>query len=118
MRRKTDSRRRLLQAAGLGAASLVLPGPAQAVPLPSSPSEELATVLDLSQCIGCGACAEACREVNGHKHPEPEKPFPAMFPERVKVEDWSEKRLAEDRLTPYNPPAPGRRSPSPVSALV
>lgn len=96
------SRRRFLQAAGIGAAGAVLPTTARTGAASPMRTEELATVLDLSQCIGCGACAEACREVNGHKHPEPEKPFPAMFPERVKAEDWSDKRGTDDRLTPYN----------------
>jgi len=54
--------------------------------------------------VGCEACVEACREVNGFKHPEPVKPFPRMYPGRVKVADWSEgdKREVRDRLTPYN----------------
>jgi formate dehydrogenase iron-sulfur subunit len=64
--------------------------------------EELATLLDISKCVGCGACVEACREVNGRKYPEPKKPFPKMYPDRVKAEDWSEKRNVSDRLTPYN----------------
>jgi formate dehydrogenase iron-sulfur subunit len=62
----------------------------------------LATLLDISKCIGCGACVEACTEANGHKYPSPEKPFPKMVPDRVKVEDWSEKQDTDDRLTPYN----------------
>jgi len=96
------SRRRFLQFAGAGSAALALPGTAGTAKASSEQTEELATVLDLSQCIGCGACVDACREVNGHKYPEPEKPFPDMFPKRVKVEDWSDKRLTADRLTPYN----------------
>lgn len=96
------SRRRFFQAAGVGAVAAVLPASARAAATSPGKAEELATVLDLSQCIGCGACVEACREVNGHKYPEPDKPFPAMFPERVKVEDWSDKRFTDDRLTPYN----------------
>lgn len=62
----------------------------------------LATLLDLSKCIGCGACVDACRTSNAHKFPEPKKPFPQMYPARVKVEDWSSKREVDDRLTPYN----------------
>lgn len=64
--------------------------------------EELATLLDLSKCIGCGACVEACREANAHKFPAPVKPFPKMYPSKVKVADWSERQDVDDRLTPYN----------------
>jgi Fe-S-cluster-containing dehydrogenase component len=63
---------------------------------------ELATLIDIRKCIGCEACVEACQEVNSPKFPEPEKPFPKMYPSRVKVSDWSEKRDVTDRLTPYN----------------
>jgi len=76
------------------------------IPLPSIAKgeyqKELATLIDIRKCIGCEACVEACREVNGFKFPEPKKPFPKMYPERVKVSDWSEKRDITDRLTPYN----------------
>jgi Fe-S-cluster-containing dehydrogenase component len=64
--------------------------------------EELATLIDIRKCIGCEACVEACNEVNKAKYPEPEKPFPKMYPSRVKVADWSERRDVTDRLTPYN----------------
>jgi Fe-S-cluster-containing dehydrogenase component len=64
--------------------------------------EELATLIDITKCIGCGACVDACREANQAKFPEPEKPFPKMYPSKVKVSDWSEKRDVSDRLTPYN----------------
>ena len=78
------------------------------VPLPASAKakneRELATLIDIRKCIGCEACVEACREVNGFKHPEPKKPFPKMVPSRVKVADWSdaEGRAVTERLTPYN----------------
>jgi formate dehydrogenase iron-sulfur subunit len=78
------------------------------VPLPASAkaknNKELATLIDIRKCIGCEACVEACREVNSFKYPEPQKPFPKMYPPRVKVADWSgeEKREVRDRLTPYN----------------
>lgn len=84
-------------------------GSAAAFTVPSAVSAnqggagQLATLLDLRKCIGCGACVEACRQANGHKFPEPKKPFPEMYPSRVKVEDWSDKREVRDRLTPYNP---------------
>jgi Fe-S-cluster-containing dehydrogenase component len=45
---------------------------------------------------------QACRETNAAKFPEPRKPFPKMYPSRVKVSDWSERREVMDRLTPYN----------------
>ncbi|MGE4291677.1 MAG: 4Fe-4S dicluster domain-containing protein [Desulfovibrio sp.] len=103
------SRRGFLKTLGLGSVSLaasaaVLPVRALAAQetVTSRPGQELATLHDLSKCVGCGACVEACRESNGFKYPEPEKPFPKMYPPRVKAEDWSEKRDVDDRLTPYN----------------
>ena len=93
-------------AAGLTAASAAATAsiPAKALAAPDTPEKkrQLATLFDLSQCVGCGACVEACHEANGHKYPEPAKPFPAMVPKRVKVEDWSERRDVIERLTPYN----------------
>lgn len=64
--------------------------------------EPLATLIDISKCIGCEECVYACREANENKYPNPEKPFPKMVPDRVPVEDWSERRDVTDRLTPYN----------------
>ncbi|BBO93361.1 4Fe-4S dicluster domain-containing protein [Desulfosarcina ovata] len=81
---------------------------ASQVPLPAAAQTkndgELATLIDIRKCVGCEACVEACREVNAAKYPEPEKPFPKMYPSRVKVADWSgeDKREVRDRLTPYN----------------
>jgi len=64
--------------------------------------EQLATLLDIRKCIGCEACVEACKEVNETKFPDPKKPFPKMYPDRVPVMDWSDKQDVTDRLTPYN----------------
>ena len=64
--------------------------------------EPLATLIDISKCIGCEECVYACQESNADKYPNPEKPFPEMYPKRVPVEDWSEKKDVTDRLTPYN----------------
>ena len=81
---------------------------ASQVPLPAAAKvkghKELATLIDIGKCVGCEACVEACREVNDFKYPEPQKPFPKMYPSRVKVADWSDEegRDVRDRLTPYN----------------
>ena len=96
------SRRGFLKALGLGSVSLVLPGVAESAQetVEAVPGVELATLHDLSKCVGCGACVDACRESNAGKYPEPVKPFPKMYPERVKVEDWSERRDVDDRADP------------------
>lgn len=98
------SRRGFLKALGVGGAGMLIPSAAVAqprVPLPSD--SELATLLDLSKCIGCGECVDACRLSNADKFPEPKKPMPKLVPaSRVKNEDWSDKRDVDDRLTPYN----------------
>lgn len=94
------SRRKFL--ATLGAASVGLLLPSKASASKGKEDEELVTLHDLSKCVGCGACVEACRASNAHKFPEPTKPFPAMYPSTVKAEDWSTKRQVTERLTPYN----------------
>ena len=88
----------LASAAGLAATSVS--GAAAAVK--ADESKQLATLLDIRKCIGCEACVEACTEVNSEKYPDPKKPFPKMYPNRVPVEDWSDKKDVNDRLTPYN----------------
>ncbi len=97
------SRRMFLKssmAAVAGAAATAVPG-TQALAA-NDDRGYLATLIDIRKCIGCEACVEACRETNAAKFPEPAKPFPKMYPSRVKVSDWSEKRDVNDRLTPYN----------------
>ncbi|WP_353120204.1 4Fe-4S dicluster domain-containing protein [Nitratidesulfovibrio sp.] len=61
-----------------------------------------ATLIDISACVGCGACVQVCHDRNAARYPEPKKPFPPMFPASVKAEDWSARRDTDDRLTPYN----------------
>jgi Fe-S-cluster-containing dehydrogenase component len=100
------NRRNFLKSLGVGAAGAAMAGAgagaAGATSTRGGDGAELATLLDLSLCVGCGACADACRESNAHKFPEPEKPFPDMVPDRAKPEDWSGKRDETGRLTPYN----------------
>lgn len=96
--KKMVSRRKFIQSMLVAGSSLMLPGTIQAY----EQGEEIATLLDLSKCVGCGACVDACKETNAHKFPRPKKPFPKMYPKRVKVSDWSDKQDVDDRLTPYN----------------
>lgn len=91
------SRRTFLKAGIASACTLAIPSVAQAQAHP-----QLATLLDIRKCVGCEACVEACREANAVKFPKPRKPFPKMYPSRVKPEDWSDKKEVRDRLTPYN----------------
>jgi Fe-S-cluster-containing dehydrogenase component len=87
---------------GAAAAAAVSAVPAARALAAADDRGYLATLIDIRKCIGCEACVEACREANASKFPEPVKPFPRMYPSRVKVSDWSEKRDVSDRLTPYN----------------
>jgi Fe-S-cluster-containing dehydrogenase component len=98
---KEISRRSFLKgglAAACTLAATSIPAGASAV----KNKQQLVTLLDIRKCIGCEACVEACSEVNADKYPEPKKPFPRMYPDRVPVMDWSDKRDVTDRLTPYN----------------
>ncbi len=99
-KRPTLSRRAFLKG-GLAAAGLVAgAGTANAALTPGD--DHLATLIDISRCIGCGECVAACREANRSEYPQPKKPFPKMYPPRAKVADWSDKQAVDDRLTPYN----------------
>ena len=92
--------KRSLGTAGAAVSAMALGGSAQAAPV--TQKEPLVTLLDISRCIGCEECVYACREANEAKYPQPEKPFPKMYPSRVPVADWSDKQDVTDRLTPYN----------------
>jgi Fe-S-cluster-containing dehydrogenase component len=88
----------LVTAAGMAASTI----PGSEVVAKSDETKQLATLLDISKCIGCGECVAACSEANADKYPDPQKPFPKMYPPRAKVSDWSDKKDVDDRLTPYN----------------
>jgi formate dehydrogenase iron-sulfur subunit len=98
------SRRAFLKGSFTAAGSVVVStGVARAASSVAGEKKEvLVTVIDISKCIGCEECVFACGESNEAKYPVPEKPFPKMFPKRVPVQDWSDKRDVTDRLTPYN----------------
>ncbi len=100
---KHISRRDFLKA-GLGSVGTLAAAtaPVAARAKTAKNTTELATLLDLSRCIGCEACVDACYQVNQAKYPNPQKPFPKMIPSRVPVADWSDKKEVTDRLTPYN----------------
>ena len=95
------SRRSFLRGSMAAAAAVVVSG-VPGIAKEKDDRAQLATLLDINKCIGCEACVEACAEVNGHKYPNPEKPFPKMFPPRTPVADWTDKKGVSDRLTPYN----------------
>jgi formate dehydrogenase iron-sulfur subunit len=87
-------------AAAAGVAAAGIPG-SEALAQPDE-TGQLATLLDISKCVGCGECVAACSEANADKYPDPQKPFPEMYPPRAKVSDWSDKQDVDERLTPYN----------------
>ncbi|MBT3311923.1 MAG: 4Fe-4S dicluster domain-containing protein [Desulfobacteraceae bacterium] len=97
---KEISRRTFLKGGIASACTLAISGTPAAAE--KKPDIQLLTLIDISKCIGCEACVDACREVNAEKFPDPKKPFPKMFPKRVPVADWSDKQNISDRLTPYN----------------
>lgn len=90
-----------LTAAGSVAATTSIASAAKSIT--KKETQPLATLIDISKCIGCEECVFACQESNADKYPRPEKPFPKMYPAAtVPVEDWSGKQDVTDRLTPYN----------------
>lgn len=60
------------------------------------------TLFDLSRCVGCGACVEACRERNAARYPRVAGPMPKLLPKGTPMEDWSQRQDETERLTPYN----------------
>lgn len=100
--RRAFLKRTLTTAAATAAAVTAAPVARAAEAAAPVGGDPLVTVLDISRCIGCEECVYACRESNASKFPNPEKPFPRMFPDRVAVEDWSGRQEETGRLTPYN----------------
>jgi formate dehydrogenase iron-sulfur subunit len=97
------SRRHFLKTAAFAAGTVVAgTGAAKAAEISDVDKEPLVTLIDISRCIGCEECVYACQDANAHKFADPQKPFPRMYPNRVPVEDWSDKKDVTDRLTPYN----------------
>jgi Fe-S-cluster-containing dehydrogenase component len=96
--------RRVFLKGGLATAATLAASTSSSAAAASQPEADkhLATLLDISKCIGCEACVDACSEVNSSKYPDPKKPFPKMYPSRAKVSDWTDKQDVTDRLTPYN----------------
>ncbi len=100
---QTDiSRRQFFKNGALAAATLAVSNVPQVLASQQETDRQLTTLIDISRCIGCEACVDACKESNEAKFPDPVKPFPKMVPARVKVEDWSNQKDVRDRLTPYN----------------
>jgi Fe-S-cluster-containing dehydrogenase component len=99
---KEISRRAFLKGGVAAACTLAATSVPSSGALASNDQQHLATILDIRKCIGCEGCVDACQESNAQKYPDPKKPFPEMYPKRVKVSDWSDKRDVTDRLTPYN----------------
>jgi Fe-S-cluster-containing dehydrogenase component len=99
------NRRSFLKAAG--AAAMVGTTGLLEIPKKAWAGEgKLATLIDLTKCDGCPdrerpACVSACKKIKAGRIPEPADPIPVPFPTR-KVEDWSKKKEASNRLTPYN----------------
>ncbi len=72
------SRRTFLKG-GMAAAILTASGSTARAAITDGKTQ-IATLVDISKCIGCEACVDACGEVNFDKYPDPKKPYPKMFP--------------------------------------
>lgn len=100
--KSTLTRRSFLKGGVAAACTLAASGTPAAAARTRTGQEHVATLINVGKCVGCEACVDACAEVNGSKFPAPKKPFPKMVPDRVPVEDWSDRQDVTDRLTPYN----------------
>lgn len=100
--RPTITRRSFLKGTVTAACSIAATSPVARAAAALEKGEPIATLIDISRCIGCEACVHGCKDANTEKYPNPQKPFPKMYPKGVKAEDWSDKTDVIDRLTPYN----------------
>lgn len=66
------------------------------------PEETRAVVIDVDACDGCGACVAACRDDRAGRIPVPRHPIPRSIWSWGRADDWSTRRDALWRLTPYN----------------
>ncbi|KIX15266.1 4Fe-4S dicluster domain-containing protein [Dethiosulfatarculus sandiegensis] len=99
---KSISRRSFLKGGVAAAATAAASTVAMPQAVQAADGTELCTLFDLEKCVGCEECVYACREEWQSSVPDPVKPMPKPFPERVPIEDWSNKKDVRDRLTPYN----------------
>lgn len=86
--------------AGLTLAGTTLPGTSRASSW--GENDDIATLIDIDLCTGCGACVTACRARNLASIPHPDHPLPRPYPSWVRTSDWSDRTDEISRLTPYN----------------